>query len=339
MFGTTLDLPHQVAVVRVAGLHEQQLRHLDRRHVDDGAVGHARRQLEPFARRRADVTGRGGGAGDIEDRLDVLGEGDRRGRRRLAVGAAPTAASAALAGAAAGAARQRARERDGRRGGRDTAAGSAGGRPQRSSSASATVAIDDPHRATISSIDSSSAGVDCGASIAPDQVGDNREIGGFGARLTHIAAGGQRVALWQVDDLERYVDRHALLAAADAPEPPYWAHLWSGARVLADAVPRGRLHAVELGCGLGLPGLVAALHGGTGHVRRPRCGGARVRAGQRGRQRCGGGHGGSGRDQRCRASGLRPRAAGGGAVRPRRLSRGRAGDRRSPRAGRARTAR
>ena len=92
-------------------------------------------------------------------------------------------------------------------------------------------------------------------------MGDNREIGGFGARLTHIAAGGQRVALWQVDDLERYVDRHALLAAADAPEPPYWAHLWSGARVLADAVPRGRLHAVELGCGLGLPGLVAALHG------------------------------------------------------------------------------
>jgi predicted nicotinamide N-methyase len=92
-------------------------------------------------------------------------------------------------------------------------------------------------------------------------VGDNREIGGFGARLTHIAAGGHRVALWQVDDLERYVDRHALLAAADALEPPYWAHLWSGARVLADAVPRRRVDAVELGCGLGLPGLVAALHG------------------------------------------------------------------------------
>ena len=92
-------------------------------------------------------------------------------------------------------------------------------------------------------------------------MADNREIAGFGARLTHIAAGGHRVALWQVDDLERYVDRHALLAAVDTPEPPYWAHLWSGARVLAEAVPRGRVHAVELGCGLGLPGLVAALHG------------------------------------------------------------------------------
>ena len=69
------------------------------------------------------------------------------------------------------------------------------------------------------------------------------------------------MALWQVDDLERYVDRHALLAAVDTPEPPYWAHLWSGARVLADAVPRGRVDAVEFGCGLGLPGLVAVLHG------------------------------------------------------------------------------
>src|SRR5262249_16256300 len=123
--------------------------------------------------------------------------------------------------------------------------------PARNSSASATVAIGSApgdhllHRLL-------PAGVDWGAGIAPDPVGDNRDIAGFGARLTHIAAGGHGVALWQVDDLERYVDRHALLAAADAPEPPYWAHLWSGARVLADAVPRRRVDAVELGCGLGL---------------------------------------------------------------------------------------
>ena len=94
---------------------------------------------------------------------------------------------------------------------------------------------------------------------------DNREgtqvLAGYGARLARVAAGSSSVALWQVEDLERHVDRRALLAGDDAPEPPYWAHLWSGARVLADAVPRRAGRVLELGCGLGLPGLVAALHG------------------------------------------------------------------------------
>jgi predicted nicotinamide N-methyase len=88
-----------------------------------------------------------------------------------------------------------------------------------------------------------------------------RTIAGYGARLTHVPVGGHGVALWQVDDLERYVDRHALLAGEDPPDPPYWAHLWAGARVLAGAVPAGPARAVELGCGLGLPGLVAARGG------------------------------------------------------------------------------
>jgi predicted nicotinamide N-methyase len=57
------------------------------------------------------------------------------------------------------------------------------------------------------------------------------------------------------------VDRTALLAGDDPPEPPYWAHLWSGAAVLAAAIPAGVRSAVELGCGLGLPGLVAARRG------------------------------------------------------------------------------
>jgi predicted nicotinamide N-methyase len=71
----------------------------------------------------------------------------------------------------------------------------------------------------------------------------------------------ERVALWEVDDLERYVDRAALLAASDPPDPPYWAHCWSGARVLADAVPARAGRAIEIGCGLGLPGVVAARRG------------------------------------------------------------------------------
>jgi predicted nicotinamide N-methyase len=96
-------------------------------------------------------------------------------------------------------------------------------------------------------------------------MADNRDrtciLAGFDARLERVSAGDDAVALWQVADLERHVDRRALLAGDDGPEPPYWAHLWSGARVLADAVPRDGGRTVELGSGLGLPGLVAARRG------------------------------------------------------------------------------
>src|SRR5262245_23926572 len=87
-------------------------------------------------------------------------------------------------------------------------------------------------------------------------------IDGYGAVLTEVRVGGDVVALWQVDDLERYVDRHALLGVEDPAEPPYWAHLWSGARVLAGAVPVRPGRTIELGCGLGLPALTAARRGG-----------------------------------------------------------------------------
>src|SRR5262245_5363737 len=96
-------------------------------------------------------------------------------------------------------------------------------------------------------------------------MADNRVpaacIAGYGAQLTRVRAGGDTLALWQVDDLERYVDRDVLLAADDPEEPPYWAHLWSGAHVLAALVPARAGRAVEFGCGLGLPGLAAAHRG------------------------------------------------------------------------------
>jgi predicted nicotinamide N-methyase len=89
------------------------------------------------------------------------------------------------------------------------------------------------------------------------------KIGAFSAEVTHVElARGETIALWRVADLERHVDRAALLAADDAAEPPYWAHLWSGALVLAAAMPHGARSVLELGCGLGLPGLVAARGGG-----------------------------------------------------------------------------
>jgi 2-polyprenyl-3-methyl-5-hydroxy-6-metoxy-1,4-benzoquinol methylase len=86
-------------------------------------------------------------------------------------------------------------------------------------------------------------------------------IAGFVAELTSIAVGGDAIALWRVADLEQHVDRAALLAGDDPPEPPYWAHLWTGALVLAAAVPPDGGRALEIGCGLGLPGLVAARRG------------------------------------------------------------------------------
>jgi predicted nicotinamide N-methyase len=74
---------------------------------------------------------------------------------------------------------------------------------------------------------------------------------------------GRSLQLLHLADLSRYVDREALLREDDMAEPPYWAHLWPAARALARMVAaaaaeiRGRL-VVELGCGLGLPGLAAA---------------------------------------------------------------------------------
>jgi len=92
------------------------------------------------------------------------------------------------------------------------------------------------------------------------------KIGDFEATLTHARVGDTTVALWRVAALERHVDRAALLAADEPPEPPYWAHLWSGAAVLAAAVPRDARRVLELGCGLGLPGFGRALLTDAGRI-------------------------------------------------------------------------
>lgn len=95
-------------------------------------------------------------------------------------------------------------------------------------------------------------------------------IAGMGARLREVTLrdgdGAPRaVRIYEVDDLERYVDRAALLAEREPVDPPYWALVWSGAEAVARAVMAGPsligATVLDLGCGLGLAGLAAALRG------------------------------------------------------------------------------
>jgi predicted nicotinamide N-methyase len=88
-------------------------------------------------------------------------------------------------------------------------------------------------------------------------------IAGHRAELLDVDLGSRRIALYAVHDLENLVDRAALLRGE--AEPPYWAYLWSGARVLASYLARfvdvaGR-RVLEIGCGLALPGVTAAVLG------------------------------------------------------------------------------
>jgi len=85
-------------------------------------------------------------------------------------------------------------------------------------------------------------------------------------RETTVEVEALRVRLCQTAGLERHVDREALLRDEVPDEPPYWMHLWPGAIAAARLVAReGALPAgarvLELGCGLGLPAIVAATRG------------------------------------------------------------------------------
>lgn len=80
-----------------------------------------------------------------------------------------------------------------------------------------------------------------------------------------LTIGVHHLSLVRVKDLERWVDREALLRD-ETEEPPYWAHLWTGALTLARYVEEHincrNLTVLDLGCGLGLTGIIASLKGG-----------------------------------------------------------------------------
>jgi len=69
-------------------------------------------------------------------------------------------------------------------------------------------------------------------------------VAGYPTRAVRLGFGTIDIDLLTVRRLEDYVDTEALLRDADAPEPPYWAHLWTGSRHLA------RLVATHLACAM-----------------------------------------------------------------------------------------
>ena len=87
----------------------------------------------------------------------------------------------------------------------------------------------------------------------------------YSSEPIEVVIGSRSLTLLRVKDLERLVDREALLRD-NTEEPPYWAHLWTGALTLArylDSFIDVRDQTVlDLGCGLGLTGIVAAQKGG-----------------------------------------------------------------------------
>ena len=112
-------------------------------------------------------------------------------------------------------------------------------------------------------------GAICGASssrsTADPQAAVPARIAGFPFVETEISLGDARLTVCTVDRLEELVDRERLLSETDVPDPPYWAHLWVGARALAREIlsgaPLAGKRVLDLGCGLGLAGLAAALRG------------------------------------------------------------------------------
>jgi predicted nicotinamide N-methyase len=90
-------------------------------------------------------------------------------------------------------------------------------------------------------------------------------IAGYPTRTEVLRFDTLSVRLLVVDHLERYVDRESLLRDAHAAEPPYWAHHWPASRVLAKLVAArdgwAGKRVIDIGCGLGLPAVVAALKG------------------------------------------------------------------------------
>src|SRR6476469_10426314 len=97
--------------------------------------------------------------------------------------------------------------------------------------------------------------------FAPVDTARGRRYGSFDVRvlLDRIRVGDVELELRRPAAPDALIDEEAF---ADDEFLPYWAELWPAARALAEALPAlSGLRVVELGCGLGLPSLVAAAKG------------------------------------------------------------------------------
>lgn len=89
---------------------------------------------------------------------------------------------------------------------------------------------------------------------------------GFAVEETEWRLGARRVRLARAGDLEAAVNVEEQLGAVSPADPPYWMHLWPGAVALARVVAGSpqvtpELRVLELGCGLALPAVTAAVCG------------------------------------------------------------------------------
>jgi predicted nicotinamide N-methyase len=76
-----------------------------------------------------------------------------------------------------------------------------------------------------------------------------------------IDVGGTAFTVWEPPDIDALIDEEAF---ARDERIPYWAHVWESAVVLAEDLAVGSgagLTLLELGCGIGLPAIVAARQG------------------------------------------------------------------------------
>jgi predicted nicotinamide N-methyase len=85
-------------------------------------------------------------------------------------------------------------------------------------------------------------------------------------RVSTLEFAGRRVRLIRPTDPDRLLDHPEVIARSGRDDyMPYWAYLWPGAYFLAEAVAREPARpgvaALEIGCGLGLAGLVAVGRG------------------------------------------------------------------------------
>lgn len=85
-----------------------------------------------------------------------------------------------------------------------------------------------------------------------------------------VIVGGKRFEFTRVLDPDQILEEFELAAdpfeTSPHPWQPYWAQAWESAKVLADELANRNLagrHVLDLGCGLGLVGTVAAAFGGT----------------------------------------------------------------------------